>query len=157
MAPKDDVPDDDVLQLLARHERSLQSLYEAFSRHVEGGKGFFWVLAQEEAVHARRLEGIRPRLDDAALALIAGKVDTKTVLNSIAYVEGMKGEAELGSMSMKQSLATALDLERSLVENKLFATAENDATDLRDVLHVIVRESRLHLEKVERAWLETQE
>ena len=141
----------ELIQEIERHELALAKMYAEFSRsHPDHGR--FWSqLSREEAMHAKWIKSLGRHYNKGQVSLSAFKLNPQALKTSIAYIEKQTAESKKGSLSLLNAVSIALDIEKSLIDNKFFEIFDLDGSKhdrIRSGLEKETFKHRQHLEKL---------
>jgi hypothetical protein len=147
--------DDDLLALMIKHEESISGLYDEFRKAIPGMEAFWRQLVQDEKAHAQVLRDLAARLVRKDVLLTNRPFPREAILAAITYIIRKTGEITQAGASQTQALATAIDLERAMLEKNFFSVIESDSTDMKKEFEAIRTHTEEHAGRLYKALLAT--
>jgi hypothetical protein len=139
-----------VIELLATHEETISQLYACYAERFPDHKEFWSTLSEEELEHAklvRQLSELSVQYDETKLRIPVIKI-------SLDHIKYQLAKVHKEEVSLINALSTALDLERSIVDGKIFQAFKGYSTDARGILQELESTLQDHVERVQKAWNE---
>ncbi len=140
-----------LIEEIHRHELNLAKMYAAFARSHPDHSKFWSQLAREESMHAKWIKSLGRHYKEGRLNLSAFKLNPQALKTSIAYIEKQTEESKKGNLSLLNAVSIALDIEKSLIDNKFFEIFDLDGSKhdrIRSGLEKETAMHRRHLEKL---------
>lgn len=138
----------DMLEMMTRHELAIKELYEAFAILFPDYKGFWQQLATDERRHANWLETLRSNPDVGMWLLHNSQLRLQAMRASIGYVESQTTRAKEGKFSLLQAFSIAKDLESALIERHLSKLQDLAPQGIKPILMKLSDETKRHLKAV---------
>lgn len=138
-----------IAELLAQNESVLGELYRSYAALLPAQAEAWNGLAEEEELHAAWLRRLLPKLEAGTVTFEPARFKPRAIENSIASVRERLAAAGAKTPTEREALGTALELERSLLENGYFTILEADAEELRRTFEQLTRSTRNHLHYVQ--------
>lgn len=137
-------PQSELIALLIEHERILAQLYDSFA-HVIPEYADFWTKMQREELEHVTL--IRELLKDIPgnVTLREDRVSLSALREAVAYARSVVTHAERHTPTLESAFTTALDLEESFIERKLFDIFRAGSPEMRGFLDQLEATFRTHL------------
>lgn len=134
----------DILEMLMRHELVIKQLYEVFAALFASHQDFWQRLAGDEQRHADRLDKLRS--DSAIDTRLIGNAGIKiqAIKSSITYVESQIARAQDGQLALLQALSIARDLESALVEKHFSKLSDLASREIKSTLMDLAAETERH-------------
>ncbi len=108
-----------LINMLLKHEEAIAAFYELLAEKLPRHAEFWEVLAKEERMHVRLVRSIEDEVIGKSISVDLIKLTLQSVESSIQYVKEAHRLAGRSDISMRHALATALDLEDSMVEKRV--------------------------------------
>lgn len=108
-----------LIDTLLKHEEAIAAFYELLAEKLPRYAEFWGELAKEERMHVRLVRTIEDEVICQSISVDSTKLSVQSVENSIQYVKEAHRLAVRSDMNMRTALATALDLEDSMVEKRV--------------------------------------
>jgi hypothetical protein len=134
-----------MMAMLVIHEDLVAQLYEAYAQLLPEYEGFWSQLVREEVQHTNLLCSVGGK-DVSKRDLTLKGLDT-----SLEYMKVLLANAQRQNMSIRMALSTALQVENSLIEKKLFEVYEGDDAELRSVFSNVTQGTYTHIARIEKA------
>jgi len=140
----------EVAKLLEQHELAISGLYKAYAQTFPKHKTAWQKLAMEEINHAERIHDFLTRLSDGSVQISA----THSLLPEIiqASLDSIADElkkAQSQNMLPIDAIATAMDLEESMIEDKWFMSLQGDSPLVKRVLEALASGTRKHAQELQ--------
>ncbi|ADJ25519.1 conserved hypothetical protein [Dehalogenimonas lykanthroporepellens BL-DC-9] len=137
----------DIFDALAQNEELVGELYRAFARRFPEMADFWTNLAEAEKRHSSWLKNLS---DDAAekTLTVTDRFSSAAVTTFHNYLINETTAAGRQDYGEKQALATALYIEKSLIEKDFYQCVHSTDEVISNLLEALVTESRQHLELV---------
>ncbi len=137
------------LSLLSENETKLSHIYNVLSESLPEMSSFWRKLSQEEVMHAKWIDALGDKLDGGKLFFDEDRFN----MNAIEIFRNRLTEElsffENNNFDKIRALAFAVDIERSLIERKLFDCFETDSVELKALLETLSKSTEEHLRTVE--------
>lgn len=146
MASKD--LDFELIDKLIAHERMLQDLYVCCAEAYKMKGSFFTRLANQEKAHARALENLKDGVLSGEVVLDRGKLKLAAIETSTKYVGGVVSRVMSGELSYKRALSLAADIEKALIEAKVFVVFETNIVSYKRLIAMLKEDTDEHLKSV---------
>lgn len=141
----------DIMQMLIKHELTMKRLYEVFAGTFPRHKDLWSGLAADEQRHADVLKKVmyEPGIDEWVFQ--ENRLTPQSIKFSDSFIEKQIDKAESGTLSAKQALDIARDLEGALVEKQFLRIGNLSSEELRDALIPVSLDTQRHFDMVEEA------
>ena len=139
---------DEIVELLAEHERAISRLYRTYAARFPDHKDFWSKLVDEEEQHAKWLQRLLVRVEEGLGCVRPDRFDAATVKDSLARVERMIEEVRRPGFSVAEALNAALTIEESAVEAKYFEVFEGTAAEVVQVQYCLADTARDHYNRI---------
>ncbi len=142
-----------ILGLMIELEFKLAELYAILSEQFSAHQEFWSSLSAEELEHASWLEYLLKKAGDGSLVFHEEATKTYTVQSFLSYLTGVIEKANRRDLSLAQALSLSLDIERSMLEKKVFERFQTNSLELKNVLKTLKDETERHANTIEGMWL----
>jgi len=129
----------DLIQEIRRHELILAKMYKQFSKAHPHHCQFWSQLAHEEAMHAKWIKSLGQHFENGNIGLLECQINHQAIKTSISHLERQTKASKNGHLSLLNAVTVALDIEKSLIDKKVF--------DIFDLAGVKNGRIRANLEK----------
>ena len=126
----------------------MASLYERFAKFYPAHAEFWVSLVSEEHEHAAWIKHFQDGLDHGKLHFAEGNTRIAALDSIISYITALIDEFDRQPFDLKRAANICLDLEKSLIERKVFHHFGSDSTEVKRILDVLSEEQEKHLEKI---------
>jgi len=135
-----------VVEALAEHEEAMSALYNSFAQRYPEVGDLWKTLCAEEYAHGKLLRSLPERVDEAGLqAFVAARsidldevrADTKLLVN-LAQITAAAG------LPLQEAFRTAVHLEGSLIESRVFVVTAEDSPEVTAVLSTLEEQTERH-------------
>jgi len=133
-----------VVKALAAYEIAVGDLYAAFSMHFTHETQFWHELSRQEYGHAEALTALAHDAKDLASFIDTDRFNAGDVREATRRVREQVEVAEFSSMSLREALRAAVELERSMVESRAFTVIADDSPSVRKTLEHLRYDSERH-------------
>ena len=133
-----------VLAMLIIHEDLIAQLYEIYARKIKGYEQFWADLSHEEVAHASALCQVNPK------KLRNRQLNPRIVLTSLDYLRILLANTQR-DVSPYVALFTALQVEKSILEQRFYEPRNDDDNVTRRVFSSMARETEGHIASLEKA------
>lgn len=141
---------EEILDLMRQQELAISDLYSEYALKFPKNAGFWRSLSEEEAQHARWVEGVS--------SLIAGGQASFSDLLPVEAIEGFVGRvreetrhARRGGLTPMEALTTARDIESSILESTFFEKLKGTDPDLVDLRKRLIEATKVHRKRIDEA------
>jgi hypothetical protein len=140
----------DVIELLAIHERKVSQLYKAYAKEFPDYQDFWSTLAAEEIEHAKLV----CKLKELSVVYDRDRLKIAAIQKSIDHLKYQIAKIQEGGVTLINALSVALDLEKSIMDGKIFEMLKGYSTEAKHVLRELTDAVIKHVEKIEKVWSE---
>lgn len=141
---KNNLQEDELINLYAKGEEELQQLYHLFSQ-IFPDRDFWSHLSVEESIHKDWILSLYQTGEQVHIQKEQVRVD---LLNNI-----INNIEDLKKIYKKKKLAEALNitlaLENTMIEKNYFAIFETDSESVKKILNQLMEATKIHIQKVE--------
>ena len=110
----------DLVAQIRRHELTLAKMYAQFAKSYPNHRQLLSQLAREEVQHAEWMKSLAQHHAKGRLGLSDFKLNPQVLKTSISHLEKQIEESKQGRLSLRKAVSIALDVEKSMIENKFF-------------------------------------
>jgi len=111
---------DELIALLKKNELAIAALYEALASLLPGHQKAWMAFAEEEHLHAKWIDTLHTHLTNEAVSFDQVKFTVQSVHAAIAFIEGQTATLSSHPIDLRQALAIAINIEKSLLESAFF-------------------------------------
>lgn len=141
------------LETLAHIERSeavVGEYYRQCALRWPEAAAFWNAIAAEEDTHTRSVQQISAMLKDTPQKFRQGRtISPVAVKTFIRGVEEHKTRVAAGELDQKRALFIAIDIEKSLLENRFYEILQADTDDFGKLIARITVETRGHFSRMQ--------
>jgi hypothetical protein len=137
------------LEMLIEHEEMIARLYGAFAQKFPEARDFWRGISGEESSHVHWLRRLGEIMAEGGASFHPDRFNLRAVATALEYLQVLLDRAS-ESISMKQALAFAAQIENSIIERRFFEAFEGNTDEARRILELLVKETAKHLEWVSR-------
>jgi rubrerythrin len=137
------------LMLLYELEKSLSGMYEVFSHEYPAHNNLWNRLISEEQKHAEAVRKLYGLTYQGKVLFEEGTIKNAGVQSIIDYIKNVSDSARNRKYTDRQAISLSLDIEKSLIEKKLFDHFKV-SSELADVLSTLQEGSEGHASLVEK-------
>jgi len=148
------VGDDEIVQLLAKHEESMSRLYRAYAERFSEHEAFWTRLGDEEAQHADWLRRLLVKVRQGLGCVRQERFDVAAVQRSLARLERKIRQANEPAFSLSDALAVAIAMEKMLIEAEYFEVFEGQAAEVIQVQYCLADAIKDHYRRIKELQLE---
>lgn len=140
------------IEMLARHEEAIGTLYETYADKFADYQGFFSHMAREELEHAQWIRRLHAEIEKNALSFKEGRFDIAKLHRSLDYIQAQAEDLYRGNVSLRDALSVALKIEKSIIEEKFFMFVDGDTEAFRRILLYISNGTKDHRTRLEQVY-----
>ena len=144
MAPVTATTQRDIFVLLVEQEELIGALYKVYQKLFPELDAFWGPLAEAEYRHAALLQQLAGRIDSVTLFFDPGNFNTVGLRTSCEHVRKQIQFASTQPITLLRTLATAMDLETSLIEKEFFRVATPETPAGRMEFQTLLMETQEH-------------
>lgn len=148
---------DELITLLAQHEKGLHDLYFAYAELFPGHREFWLGLADDEAMHAEMVEELAARTTGWTVTSDEVRFRPAAVSKAIDYVSREIAHAKGKGLTYGEALSIAVFLENSVVESRFYEAFANAPVDLDQAFARMRALVHAHVKRVDDAWAREQD
>jgi hypothetical protein len=141
----------DSLELLIRHELAIKQLYELFAVMFPEFHDFWRNIVGEEQQHADLLLRLQSKETLKKWFLSDGQLKRLAIRGSLDYLDAQIMRISKASISVREALSIAKDLEDALIEKQFFKVTGSAPEEISLSMRDIVAESRQHQRRIAEA------
>lgn len=139
---------DQVVEALARFEDALGDLYAAFALKFTRRSNLWQLMSDEEHGHADALRSLLGKADDLAVFIDVERFDVREVDAATERLTEQTQVAQYSSLDLREALAQAVELERSMIESRALTVFQTDTPAFVAVLDHLRDQSTQHRERL---------
>jgi rubrerythrin len=140
-----------VVEALAAHEYAIGELYAAFALRFRHETALWQGLADEERGHGDALHSLRRTDEGLSAFLDASRFDPRQIAEETRRLRELSEVVGYSGLSLREALATAIELERSVAESRAFQVVPTDGPAVSQVLARLREQTRRHEERLQSA------
>lgn len=137
-----------IIDSLSHWESSLAYLYGLYAELFPGNREFWLELVRAEKFHARVLQGLHQVIDDGHLLQNIGEFSKEMMADDLETLKQALKAAQGKSISEREAILTALNIERSVVESRFYEVVTCDSPLFAKVSTVLMSETRDHISQI---------
>ena len=146
-----------IVDLMIEQELTLAELYLFLSKRYSE-QGDFWLSLQgEELKHAQWVDYLKERVMAGTALFYEDRTRTVTIQSFIDHVNSIIKKFKTRKMPLKAALSLAVDIEASMLEQKVFKHFEGDDPELVRTLRKLSEDTARHLMIVQNMRRDTSE
>lgn len=138
----------EVVEALARYEDVLGDLYAAFSNKFPRQSDLWQLMSDEEHGHAGALRSLLGKADDLSVFVDVERFNVHEVRAATQRLREQTQVAQYSSMDLREALAEAVELERSMIESRALTVFQTDSPAVVAVLDHLREQSTQHRERL---------
>lgn len=142
------------IEMLVEHEETIGRLYETYAVRFPESRTLWSQLASEEKDHAKM---IRDLIEERKLGHVyfdSVRFNPEAIETSVKYVVQETVRAKTGDIELTNAFAIALNIEKSIIDNKVFDTFKGYTKKTRELIEYLARSVITHYQLIERTWSE---
>ena len=143
----------EIVEMLAKNEDKLSSLYAAYAHSFPSRKDFWNGLALEEVSHGKWVRTLVKRVEEGTVQIGNDRFNVDMMNDFYKTVQQHQTENSQG-VSLLAALTAAIELEKTMIEKKFFEVFQGDAPELQTLLLALEYSTENHRDIVEKAWRE---
>ncbi len=136
------------LTVMIQNEEAAGRLYAWCAKKVPALDDFFRKLVDEELDHARVLADFHKKVQSKDVAVDTGRFSMLAVEAFAQKIDDLIVRVQKASVSERNVLEMALEVEDAFLEKDFFEVIENDADQLKDLLGALKKMTKDHRERV---------
>jgi hypothetical protein len=138
----------DIFILMIQQEAWIEQLYRVYQNLFPTLDAFWDQLAREEHIHGEVLAQLAKRVDNETCFFVERKFNTTGLQTSCDYIRKQIQVASTEPVTLVKALATAMDLETSLIEKEFFTVVASDTPANRAVFQVLYGQTQEHRQRI---------
>ena len=138
----------ELIQYLVKYELAIASLYETFASILPESKDDWMSFINEERLHAKWIDTLHTYLKNEKISFEQTKFTIQSVKTAINYVEDQINKAKKTGTDLNESLNTAINIEKSLLESTFFKVFNLSNPGAKKVRTRLEEATRSHLERL---------
>lgn len=135
---------------LVQHKLLTAELYKLLAGHFPEYADFWSSLSEEELEHASWLEYLFKKIREEHASFQEKGIKTYTITAFHTYLQDAISGVKAGKPSLSKALSLTLDIERSLLEKRLFEHFIGQDREMSDLLQDLNRKMRDHTDRIEK-------
>jgi hypothetical protein len=139
---------DELINHLVKYELAIAGLYETFASILPESKKDWTALANEERLHAKWINTLHTHLKNEKLTFEQTKFTAQAAKTAINYVEDQIDKAKKTKPDLKNSLNTAINIEKSLLESAFFRVFNLRGLETKKVRSQLEEATRSHIDRL---------
>jgi len=144
----------DLVAQIRRHELTLAKMYTQFAKSYPKHRQLLSQLAREEVLHAKWMKSLAQHYTKGHLGLSDFRLNPQVLRTSISRLEKQIEESKQGRLSLRNAVAIALDVEKSMIENKFFEIFDLVEGKRNRIRAGLEKETSKHRQKLEKLFSE---
>ena len=112
-------------------------------------EGEFWLnMSRDESKHATWVQRLKRQADAGEVTFYEDELRAASVAASIKYIREFIEKARNNEMNLIQALARSYDIEKSMIERKVFTLYSADSEEMQNVMIKLEQLTIAHREKM---------
>lgn len=137
-----------VVANMARHEEAVAELYSVIAAKLPAMASFWTALASEERAHSSVLRSLVELERTGSVVFSPEPFHANAVMVSIEFVTHKTRQIAVEGTGRSAALGLALDVERSMIENKFFDMYEAGNPSMRSEFDDLRRHTAEHISRI---------
>ena len=137
----------DILKMMVDNETAISEIYRIYAQRYKKQEKFWNDLAREEIQHARLIEKLS-KSKDVSISNIKERFTPEVFKISFRYLEEKKEQAAKETLSFKEALSIALDIETGMLERGYLSVFQGDSPEFQMMLETLDMETQKHCNKI---------
>ena len=133
-----------ILDLLILHEEATSRFYQAFASKFPEHKQFCEHLATEETGHANILRVLHSKVNEGKVYFTENRFKETAIKSCLDYLNDRIDEMQHTEKTLTEMLSLALDMEKTVIENKFYEVFESDLAEFKHMLKKIAESEQHH-------------
>jgi hypothetical protein len=138
----------DIFDLLIEQEEQMARLYLAYQNRLPDHRDFWGQLVVEENAHANVLIELSQTIDNHTVFFDQRKFNAIGLKGSIDYIRKQIDIANAGPVTALRALATAYDLETTLIEKEFFTVVMSDSVKIKTEFQTLQDHTHEHRQRI---------
>ena len=134
----------DVIEAMAAYEDAVGELYAAFAVRFPHDGDLWLQLAAEERGHGEALRSLSQEADNLSIFLDTDRFNVAEVQAATRRLKERIEVAAYSSVSLREALAEAVEIERSMVDSRAFQVFQTDTPAVVAVLDHLREQTAVH-------------
>jgi len=134
-----------LLKVLMNDEMRIGELYKIYSSKFPVYQQFWSRLAEQEMAHADNFRFLCEKAEAGEINFSTGKFNLMAMTAFSGYLSRLITEADSGIVTVKGAAAIASDIEKSLIDKKVFELFITDDQVFKEMLKRISSETEEHM------------
>ena len=136
-----------ILKMMVDNETAIAELYRIYAQQHKKHQKFWNDLAREEIQHARLIEKLSKR-EDVSISQTNDRFTPEVFRISFQYLEEKREQAAKETLSFKEALSIALDIETGMLERGYLNVFEGDSQEFQMMLKTLDIETQEHCNRI---------
>ncbi len=137
----------DILKMMVDNETAISEIYRIYAQRYKKQEKFWNDLAREEIQHARLIEKLS-KSKDVSISNIKERFTPEVFKISFRYLEEKKEQAAKETLSFKEALSIALDIETGMLERGYLSVFKGDSPKFQMMLETLDMATQEHCNKI---------
>ncbi len=137
----------DILKMMVDNETAISEIYRIYAQRYKKQEKFWNDLAREEIQHARLIEKLS-KSKDVSISNIKERFTPEVFKISFRYLEEKKEQAAKETLSFKEALSIALDIETGMLERGYLSVFQGDSPKFQMMLETLDMATQEHCNKI---------
>ena len=140
---------DMLLGAMKEHELVIGQLYKVYARLFPEYCDFWNDLSNEEELHAQAIDVLNDNIKNSEVDFMVDRFPIAAIETSIKYIRQLIERAKQPDLPLVTALSLAVDIEKSLLENRYFEIFEGDSPKTKHALTLLESGTQKHLKIVQ--------
>ena len=137
----------DILKMMVDNETAISEIYRIYAQRYKKQEKFWNDLAREEIQHARLIEKLS-KSKDVSISNIKERFTPEVFKISFRYLEEKREQAAKETLSFKEALSIALDIETGMLERGYLSVFQGDSPKFQMMLETLDMATQEHCNKI---------
>jgi hypothetical protein len=133
------------LDLFKQVELTLAGIYTLFAKKFPSHAEEWKKMAGDELEHAQWIEILEAEMAKGNARFVASKIRDEGILAFHRYLLSVQASVEEQSIIISKAYVLAVDIERSLLERRLFEKFEGDCDKVCSILRILEQKQQAHV------------
>lgn len=140
----------EIIHLLIKNEVAVSELYAQYATLFPEYEDFWRRLSKEEIDHAEWIKVLSEKITGDRIFFNESRFRKQAIQLSVDSIINEFSIAKQKSITLKQAVTTALNIENALLESKYFTVIEGDSPELKSLLKSLSAATIDHRERLKR-------
>ncbi len=143
-----DRPEDQIVELLIEHEKTVSVLYESFSHYFPDEEEFWQRLSEEAGLHVNMIGRLHIRIQAGEGIVRADRFDRDDLATSLMRIRSLLQTLKAPGYSLVDALKAADSIEKSVLEHHYYDIFEGHTLEITQIQYFLSDALRDHHERL---------